>query len=159
MGLGGWLRRVFGRKSRGEIPVVTGRFTDKDGHTHTIYRGPLQHGSLSPDQLRRVGRLREVLVEAYPMTLDGWVDGFMRDSDPESEIQIIEACAAVYQSLASAAPLTTQEKKRLYSELCVLSAGGGGPEIESALPAGRGLPDLERIASLYREARQSVARP
>jgi hypothetical protein len=161
MGLGDWLKRLFGGgpKPRDEIPEVIGHVTDEHGRRQAIHRGPLQHEALSPDQLRRIGRLRDVLIDAYPMTLDGWVDGFMRDADPESEIQIIEACAAVYQRLASQAALAPGEKKRLYSVLCVLSAGGGGPELAAALPAGKGLPDLESIARMYREARQAGDRP
>jgi len=98
-------------------------------------------------------------VDAYPMTLDGWVDGFMRDANPESEIQIIEACAVVYQRFASQGSLSTDEKKRLYAVLCAISAGGDDPKLASALPTGKGLPDLESIALLYREARQSGSRP
>jgi hypothetical protein len=92
------------------------------------------------------------------MTLDGWVDGFMRDANPESEIQIIEACALVYQRLASQASLLPEEK-RLYSVLCVISAGAASHELASALPAGKGLPDLESTRMMYREARQSGGRP
>jgi hypothetical protein len=161
MGLGDWFRRLFGSKPklRDEVPEVMGHVTDERGQKVQIRRGPVQHEALSPDQLQRIGRLRDVLAEAYPMTLDGWVDGFMRDANPESEIQIIEACALVYQRLASQASLSPEEKKRLYSVLCAISAGGAGPELTSAVPAGRGLPDLESIAIMYREARQSGGRP
>jgi hypothetical protein len=161
MGLGDWLRRLFGGapKLRDEIPEVMGRVTDERGHKVELHRGPIQHESLSSDQLQRIGRLRDVLAEAYPMTLDGWVDGFMRDANPESEIQIIEACAVVYQRLSSRGSLSPEEKKRLYAVLCVLSAGGASPELASAVPAGKGLPDLESIAVMYRDARQSGDRP
>lgn len=161
MSLGEWFKRLVGGgpKMRDEIPEVIGYVTDEHGRKRALHRGPLQHGAFTPDQHRRIGRLRDVLVEAYPMTLNGWVDGFMRDANPESEIQIIEACAAVYQRLVSRAALSPDEKKRLYSVLCVISAGGGGPELAVALPAGKGLPDLEGIARMYREARQAGDRP
>ncbi|HEX8199045.1 MAG TPA: hypothetical protein VF590_01055 [Isosphaeraceae bacterium] len=161
MGLGDWFRRLFGGKPklRDEIPEVMGHFTDERGQKVQLHRGPIQHEALSPDQLQRIVRLRDVLAEAYPMTLDGWIDGFLRDTNPEAEIQIIEACAVAYQRLASQASLSADEKKRLYSVLCVISAGGAGPEVASALPAGKGLPDLESIATMYLEARQSGGRP
>jgi hypothetical protein len=161
MGLGDWIKRLFRAepKMRDEIPEILAYITDEKGRKQPFHRGPLQHESLSPEQLQRIGRLRDVLIDAYPMSLDGWVDGFMRDADPESEIQIVEACAVVYRQLASQASLSPEEKKRLYSVLCVLSAGGSGPELAAALPAGKGLPDLERIALLYQEARQSGSRP
>jgi hypothetical protein len=41
----------------------------------------------------------------------------------------------------------------------VISAGGSGPELVSAFPEGKGLPDLEGIVSMYREARQAGLRP
>ena len=161
MGLGDWLRRMFGGgpRLRDEVPEVIGRVTDEQGREQVLHRGPLQHESLTPDQLQRIARLRDVLVEAYPMTLDGWVDGFMRDANPESEIQIIEACAAVFQRLTAQMALRPDEKKRVYSVLCVISAGGAGPELASAIPAGRGLPDVGAIAAMYREARQAGDRP
>jgi hypothetical protein len=142
-----------------EIPEVLGQVTDEHGRKQILLRGPLQHESLSPDQLQRVAGLRDVLVEAYPMTLDGWVDGFMRDADPESEIQLIEACAVIYQRLAAQVSLSPPEKKRLYAVLCVISAGGAGPELASAIPTGKGLPDLDGIVRMYREARQTGSRP
>jgi hypothetical protein len=161
MGLGNWFRRLFGGNSNleDEVPEVMGHITDERGQRVTIHRGPIQHETLSSDQLRRISRLRDVLAEAYPMTLDGWVDGFMRDADPESEIQIIEACAVAYQRLTSQTSLSVEEKKRVYAVLCVVSTGGERPELASALPADRGLPGLGSIVTMYREARQSGARP
>ena len=83
----------------------------------------------------------------------------MRDADPESEIQIIEACAVVYQRLTAERSLSPEDKKRLYAVLCVISTGARGPEIAAALPAGKGLPGVEGLVSMYREARQSGSRP
>ena len=41
-----------------------------------ILRGWIKHDSLSQDQVQRVARLRGVLRDAYPMTMEGWIDGF-----------------------------------------------------------------------------------
>jgi hypothetical protein len=161
MGLWGWFKGLFRRKPEimDQLPEVLGHITDAEGQRHAIHRGPIQQESLSPDQLQRVARLRDVLAEAYPMTLDGWVDGFLRDADPESEIRIIEGCAVVYQQLGAQAALSAEDKKGLYSVLCIISAGGGGPELADALPAGKGLPDLEKIIGMYRQARLAGSRP
>jgi hypothetical protein len=161
MGLGDWLKRLFGGKPkmRDELPEVLGYVTDEHGTKQALHRGPLRHESLTPDQLQRIARLRDVLIDAYPMTLDGWVDGFMRDADPESEIQIIEACAVVYQQLAGQGPLSADEKQRLYAVLCAVSSGAGGPQLAAVVPAGKGLPPLDRIVKMYQEARQSGSRP
>jgi hypothetical protein len=71
-------------------------------------------GKLRPQPIEdegRIGRLRDVLTEARPMILDGWVDGFLRDVDPESEIRLIETCAVVYRRLTAKATLTPEEKR------------------------------------------------
>src|SRR5262249_26053163 len=119
----------------------------------------IKHRSLSDEQRRRVARLREVLAEAYPMTMEGWIDGFLRDADPESEIRIIEACAVAYQRLTAQARLSPEEKTHLYSVVCAISAGVSGSQLATALPADKGLPDLEAVASVYREAQEARSRP
>jgi hypothetical protein len=160
MGIGGWLKRFLGGENeRSRLPEVLGHVTDDQGRRHEVHRGWIKHGSLSEEQVRRVARLREVLAEAYPMTMEGWIDGFQRDADPESEIRIIEACAVAYQRLASQARLSPEEKERLYAVLCALSTGATGPQLASALPTGKGLPDLESVANIYREAREARVRP
>jgi hypothetical protein len=154
------LKRLFrGEKELSQVPEILGHVTDEQGQRHAVHRGWLKHGSLSEDQIQRVARLHEVLAEAYPMTMEGWIDGFLRDTNPESEIRIIEACAVTYHRLTTQARLSPKEKRRLYSILCVISAGGINPELASAVPNGKGLPDLEGIAAMYREARQSGLRP
>ena len=161
MGFGDWLRRPFAGRPKlpDEIPDVIGHMIDDAGNPETIHRGPLQHDSLSPDHLRRVGRLRNALIDAYPMTLDGWVDGFMRDVDPEAEIRFIEACAVVFQQLTKQTRLAPDESRRLYAVLCAISAGGNDAELESALPNNRGLPSLETLIKMYVEAWNLRLRP
>jgi hypothetical protein len=160
MGIGGWFKRLLGgEKEMSRVPEVLGHVTDDQGQRHELHRGWIKHRSLSEEQVRRVARLREVLAEAYPMTMEGWIDGFLRDADPDSEIRIIEACAVAYQRLASQARLSAEEKERLYAVLCALSTGATGPQLASALPAGKGLPDLEGVTSMYREAHEASLRP
>ena len=160
MGIGGWFKRLLGGETeRARLPEVLGHVSDDQGETHQLHRGWIKRRSLSDEQGRRVARLREVLAEAYPLTMEGWIDGFLRDADPESEIRIIEACAVAYQRLTSRAQLSPAEKERLYSVLCALSAGVSGQQLASALPAGKGLPDLEAVARMYREAHEASLRP
>jgi hypothetical protein len=156
-----WLSGLFRREPRlmDELPEVLGYVTDDQGQQQSLHRGWLKHESLSQDQLQRIGRLRDVLIDAYPMTLDGWVDGFMRDAHPESEIQIIEACATVYQELSKQVHLSRDEKGRLYAVVCAISSGAEGPQLAAALPTGKGLPTLAEVINMYCEARQSGSRP
>jgi hypothetical protein len=144
---------------REELPEVMGHVTDEHGQKHILHRGPVQHESLSPQQLQRIARLREVLTEAYPMTMDGWVDGFKRDAFPETEIQTIEACAVVYRDLTQQAQLSADENKRLYGVLCAVSCGVDEAQLVSAVPQGRGLPPLGEIIRQYVAARRSGSKP
>ena len=160
MGIGGWFKRLLGGgKERARLPEVLGHISGDQGETHQLHRGWIKHRSLSDEQRRRVARLREVLAEAYPMTMEGWIDGFLRDADPESEIRITEACAVAYQRLTGQAQLSPEEKTRLYSVVCAISAGASGSQLATALPAGKGLPGLDAVASAYREAREARLRP
>lgn len=155
-----WVRRLLGLPlERSQLPEVLGYLADDQGRRHEVHRGRLKHASLSEEQTRRVARLREVLADPYPMTMEGWVDGFLRDAHPESEIQILEACAAVYHQLTARARLSREEKKRLYSVLCIISSGGDDPGLTAVLPSGKGLPDLESIIGMYRQARAEGRRP
>jgi hypothetical protein len=70
MGVGDWLKRLLrGRKERSRLPEVLGYVTDEQGQRLALQRGWVKHQSLSEEQVRRVARLREVLAEAYPMTI------------------------------------------------------------------------------------------
>ncbi|MGB2986152.1 MAG: hypothetical protein WBE26_09745 [Phycisphaerae bacterium] len=149
MGIRQWLTCLFRRGNRipDGMPEVMGQVVDEHGERHEIRRGPIRHDALTRDQLKRVARLRDVLREAYPMTLDGWVDGFIRDAHPESEIQIIEAVAVVYQQLTQSVKLTHDDKVTLYGVLCVLSASGPSDEIDDKIP--EGLPAGTDLFRLY----------
>lgn len=161
MGLWRWFSGLFRREPKlmDEVPEVVGTITDEHGNQQALHRGWLKHDSLSPDQLQRIAKLRDVLIDAYPMTLDGWVDGFMRDSDPESEIQIIEACATVYQRSTALARLSGEEKERLYAVLCALSAGADKSELAAAVPTAKGLPAPDVLFGMYYDARRNGSRP
>lgn len=161
MGITNWIGKLFGNKSKemDQVPEILGYGTDEQGNQITLHRGDIKHKSLSDDQIQRVTRLREVLTEAYPMSMDGWIDGFLRDAHPESEIQIIEACAFVYHRLATTTNLSDDEKQRIYAVLCMISAGGSEESLASAIPANKGLPDFQTLASMFREAYSSKCRP
>ena len=156
-----WIKRVISGRSREMtgIPDPIGRITDERGRRYTVRRGDRKHTALTSDQLQRVVRLREVLAGVYPMTMEGWVDGFLRDVDPEREIQIIEAVAAVYVQLTAGAPLSREEKKGLYGLLCVISAGAVSADLAGLIPQNKGLPELSELVEMYREARAAGARP
>jgi hypothetical protein len=159
-----WLKKVISGQSGkpsevDRIPDIIGRVTDEQGQSWTFCRGSLKHKSLSTDQLRRVARLREVLSEAYPMTMEAWIDGFLRDLDPEREIRILEAIAAVYARLTAETNLSTEDKQRLYDVLCLISAGVTTPELTSLISRDKGLPEFSVLIEMVQEACSAGFRP
>jgi hypothetical protein len=153
-------RLKFTLRSREDTnPEVLGYYTDKKGDQQPVYRGSRKHEALSHEQLQRVARLRAVLAEVDPPTLEEWVDAFKRDLDPESEIRLVEASAVVYQRLTAQVSLSPDEKSRLWVVLSGISLGGQGPDLSAMIPAGRGLPGFERIVRMYQEACRDRSRP
>jgi tetratricopeptide (TPR) repeat protein len=141
------------------LPEVVGYATDDKGDRHPVHRGCIKNDPLSPEQLQRVARLRDALSEVAPATVHGWVDAFRRDRDPESEIRLVEACAAVYQRLTARLSLTPDEKNRLYVVLCRISMGDEGPELSAELSASERLPSLDNIVRMYEQACRDGSRP
>jgi hypothetical protein len=86
-----------------------------------------------------------VLQEAYPTTLDGWLDGFIRNAHLEREIQIIELAAVVYRQLTWSVRLGRKEEARLYGVLHALSSGGISDGLDDEIPgACQGRPRCSR---------------
>lgn len=54
------------------------------------------NSTLNEDQKMRVGLLMKILKGIYPWDFEKWIDSFMRDFNPESEIKIWEAIARAY---------------------------------------------------------------
>jgi len=142
---------------RDGIPEVICSLVDMEGKSHTIRRGSRQHDTLAPEQLQRIARLQYILKEVYSMTLDGWVDGFLRDMHPENEISIIEAAAVVYQKLTSNTRLPLQEKENLYALIISMSTGVPPKYLKKNVP--EGLPSAMKIYKMYCKARKGFARP
>jgi tetratricopeptide (TPR) repeat protein len=153
------IRLDFSPRGKDETnPEVLGYYTDNKGDRHPVYRGSIKH-ELSREQLQRVARLREVLAEANPPTMDESVNAFQRDLDPDKEIRLVEACARVYAELTAQVSLSPDEKNRLWVVLSSISLGGQGPDLAAMIPAGKGLPGLESIVRMYQEACRDGSRP
>jgi hypothetical protein len=142
------------------LPEVLGSRVDEHGNLQELVLAPRWRDSLPPEQVERVARLREVLAEAFPMTMEGWIDSLLRDIDPEAEIRCLEACAAVYGRLAAAAPdLTVPEKKLVYAAICRISSGSLPPESVADVLRNAGISDAHQLAAMYTEALRTGARP
>lgn len=142
------------------LPELVGYTTDEHGKKVAVYRSPRQHAALTPHQMTRVARLREALAEVYPLTMLAWVDGFLRDVDPESSISDLEACAAVYLDLAARdSALTVESKSTIYVSVLRVSGGTALDADELRVLNGVGIGTGVQLLSAYREALAKGRRP
>jgi hypothetical protein len=141
------------------LPEVLGVRVDESGKQQELGIGPIRHDQLTTEQIARVARLRDVLSEVYPMTMEGWIDGFLRDMHPEQEIAILEACAVVFQSLSDAPDLTRDDKGHIYVAICGVSSGfvPTGEAVPALIKAGVTGP--KQLLLMFQQARESGARP
>ncbi len=118
---------------------------------------PLNPGVLTPDQLQRLARLCEVTQEAYPYTLDHWIDDFIGENRPENEIRIVEAIAVVYLQISENTDFKSEDKQGLYRLLCILSLGMTFQKIDDTIP--EGFPKSAEMYEMFCVARAAGARP
>ena len=83
--------------------------------------GPIQHASLTEEQMSRVRRLQRTFSEADPSPLEKWVDDFKRDANPENELTIWEAMAKAYESFTANRNLTLAGKKEVFQVVLLRS--------------------------------------
>lgn len=160
-----WRKVIFQSlipKSAGEmdrLPDVLGYRTTSEGEAQYLHIGPKRHANLSDGQIARIARLREVLAEVYPMSLEGWIDGFLRDLHPEQEIGFIEAAAATYRSLTAKSNLSRDEKGKLYAALCLAISEDGPFQIEPELYDRLSVDGDQDLVRLVRVAVHNKVRP
>ena len=81
-----------------------------------IQPGPIRHLTLPPTLVTRIQGLSEALKGFYdpPGGIAGWLEGFQRDMNPESEVVIWEAIAkAVTEFMEGREPLPPEGRKDL----------------------------------------------
>jgi hypothetical protein len=86
---------------------------------------PTAQSQLTQDQLARISRLQQTLIEADGSSLQQWTDDFSKDRDPEREIVIWEAIADAYEKYCSGHSLTLAGKKEV---LAILNRRSGADE-------------------------------
>jgi len=82
---------------------------------------------LTASQVQRVEAMLPTFAELHRDTLEGWLDDFEKEADPEREIAIYEAMADAYKTYCSGRALTPEERLDVYGLLLMRS---GAPEDE-----------------------------
>jgi hypothetical protein len=80
-------------------------------------QGSIRHAHLAPGLVERIRAFAPILADVFPRSLDAYIDGFLRDGNPEREVEIFEHIAAAYVRLPHDWPL---EKRREAFGLMIL---------------------------------------
>src|SRR4051812_42205186 len=71
-----------------------------------------------PEEIRDLFRdLKFKLDDVYPMSIEGWEDGFLRDAHPEKEIALWLHVADIYSRFTSEGNLSLEQKKEYFRVL------------------------------------------
>ncbi len=83
--------------------------------------GPIQHETLTEEQLARIRRFHETFSEVERRSFDDEVDLFKRDMYPDLELDIWERMARAYQTYCDGRQLSLEAKKEVYNILSIRS--------------------------------------
>ena len=84
--------------------------------------GPIQHASLTDEQVARATHLQQVFREVDASPLAQWEEDFQRDANPDSELKIWEDMASAYESFTKSRDLSLDAKKDAYQVVILRSA-------------------------------------
>jgi hypothetical protein len=91
-----------------------------------LKRSPPQQFSFGPEYKEVFQFLTETFHDVHPQSVEQWEDGFRRDADPKSEIQIWENIANAFIYFTEGKELTFEERKDIFA--LVFLAHTNGPE-------------------------------
>ena len=94
-----------------------------------LTRSPLRHEPLSLSLTDRINHLRLTLEEAYPQSMETWLDGFRRDANPESEVLWWERLTRCYLGYTEAKHLSSDQKQAVFRVLFKLAMGSDPQEL------------------------------
>lgn len=98
----------------------------------SVRSGPIRHESLPPELLQQIEAVFDVLGDFLGMPLEQFELGFMRDTHPESEINlwcgIAKAWLAYHEDFVGDVTLSLVEERQLLSALLAISLGASDAE-------------------------------
>lgn len=116
----------------------------------SLSSGPIQHGELSAEQMKRIKALQETFHEVDPTPLEKWVEDFKRDNDPEREIRVYESMAEAYRAYCAGKNLTLQAKMDVEG-VVLMRSGASDEEVLSQLKLKTlSIEDAKAILKLYK---------
>jgi hypothetical protein len=150
MGLGDWLRKVFGRKPPREtvpfydvesrrvvrIPAAELRpgavRARVQGIEEVVWVWPdqlepseVKHPPFAEDVRDYIRQIQATFAEHRPLSFEEWENGFRRDANPAQEIALWSHAADVYTAFAGTEP-SAARRKDLYR--CIVACLTAGPD-------------------------------
>jgi hypothetical protein len=99
-----------------------------------IQQSPLRHPPFSEEVRELLRMLKSTLDEVYPMSLEGWEEGFRRDANPEPEIALWLHIAEVYAAVTT--PDLSLAERRDRFRFLMACANGSREQIGQTAPLG-----------------------
>ncbi|MDB6063963.1 MAG: hypothetical protein JWR26_171 [Pedosphaera sp.] len=99
----------------------------------TIQLGPIRHQSLPETLIARIRQIEPILAEVYPRSHEQWLEGFMRDVDPEPEVANWEAIASAYGRFTQNRALSLEAKRETLMLLIMRSVVDENTTVNSKL--------------------------
>jgi hypothetical protein len=69
---------------------------------------------LSPDFIAHVGRIKAILDEVEPKSMDDWIEGFALEGNPARELFVWECIANTYNAVTHDCALTPEAKQEAF---------------------------------------------
>jgi len=113
---------------------------------------PIQHQELPPEAIGRIRLVRAALLDAYPHSMDFWIDGFRHDAHPSKNISEWEHLAAVYREYVSSTPLMPEQYASVFNALVAIQSGLADKFAAEDLPTGA----VAHLSRMYGFARPLV---
>lgn len=82
---------------------------------------PIRRERLSDEQMARLERIHETFADVDGMTLYDRLDGFLRDMNPDRELDIWETMAWHYERFVESRPLSHDAKQEAYKVVLMRS--------------------------------------
>lgn len=94
--------------------------------------GPVRHTTLPLALMPRVQHIHKVLGEFFCPTIEGWLEGFLRDTHPEKEVAVWESIAYAFTAYTEGKNLSQEACKEVFGFLLGNTVRNGDVETDAA---------------------------
>ena len=96
---------------------------DKLVDPNSLRAGPRRNHNFPKEIIDMIEDMRITFKEVYPISLEEWIEGFDRDSNPEQEIALWSYMADVYKKLIKKYPNKLEYHEEIFKIILACSMG------------------------------------